>query len=224
MHRYFDKNLREGDRIRITGGTHVRKTGIIRKINDRRHWVNLEPVGSSGSGWIHEKFCERIAVRVLVDQVVVQEVVGAEVVVQEVMGAAPYDDVMEQEENEQEEVMEQGEDEQEEVMEQEADEQEEEQEEEQVIVEGVVEPPDLSTSSEESSASTRDGEELSMRFGEHLATRFLVDLLAQSIVFKEVRENAPTSVVEWQNLLRQRILLYRNQAGVTPEQAEGSHE
>jgi hypothetical protein len=199
MHRYFDKNLREGDRIRITGGTHVRKTGIIRKINDRRHWVNLEPVGSSGSGWIHEKFCERIAARVLVDQVVVQEVVGAEVVVQEVMGAAPYDNVMEQEENEQEE-----------VMEQEADEQEEEQEE--------------STSSEESSASTRDGEELSMRFGEHLATRFLVDLLAQSIVFKEVRENAPTSVVEWQNLLRQRILLYRNQAGVTPEQAEGSHE
>jgi hypothetical protein len=102
-----------------------------------------------------------------------------------------------------------------------------EQEEEEEAVENVLAPPvdyvptaDLSTSSEESSTSTSAEEEQSMRFGEQLATHFLLDLLSQSIVDIDEQNAGVTSIEEWQNLLRDRILHYRNQGGVPYGQAE----
>jgi hypothetical protein len=117
--------LKEGDRIRIMGGIHEGKTVIIKKINESRHRVDLEPF-VPGNNFIADGLCEKIASsRVLVDEL------------DEVEAPA---------------------------------------------WQGYVPTGELSSTSdedEEEEESSEEGE--SSRFGEPLATRFLLDLLSQSI-------------------------------------------
>jgi hypothetical protein len=155
------------------GGTHEGKTGMIKKINQTRHWVTLEPLGSAGNGYITETFCTRISFRMMVGEAVVQEL-----------------EVTEQEE----EVSEQKEEE----------------------VSMLPPPPGYGPgpAASTSSSSSTSSEELqsmrfgdqSMRFGDQLPTRFLLDLLSQSIVMGEEQNNNTMTIEEWQNLVCERIL------------------
>ena len=49
------------------GGIHEGKTGIIKKINESRHRVNLEPF-VPGNNFIADALCEKIGSMVLVDK------------------------------------------------------------------------------------------------------------------------------------------------------------
>ncbi len=145
-------NLREGDRIVITGGKYNGNTAIIRRVNRTRHWVKMEPE-LPGNYFIAAGLCFKLpsAPRVLVEEL-------------EVVDPPPQEGNVPGDEEE--------------------------------------EPGDEGGEEEEESSE----EGLSNRFGGQLATRFLIDLLAQSIA--TLGPENLESLEEWMNVLRERILHY----------------
>ena len=59
--------LKEGDHIKVTDGTHQYKSGRILKINKTRHEVIFDH--QRGTGHVFHKYCELTACRVYVDNV-----------------------------------------------------------------------------------------------------------------------------------------------------------